>query len=632
VIRLILLLLITGICFTTNAQISYDFGKISMDEMNMRVYAQDSSAKAVILFNKGDVRLDDQLNAVIKRHVRIKFFDQTEVNEWANMTIRLSRSGSSLSKIKGSCYNLENGKIVETKMNEEAIFKTKLNRYYEEVKFALPNVRAGSVIEYSYTTRASASSLPGWQFQYSIPVIETEYEASIPIYYNFRQDVLGYLRPTHKVSESGTVETWTMKNVPAFKKEPIMTTVDDHISRINFYLSEVTIPGQTTIRVLKGWGSVVNGLMEEMDFGGQMRGSGFLKKVVEAEIGDEKDAQKITEKLYAYVKKNVEWNEYTDVIPDHNFKKVLDEKKGSSSEINLLLVTLLQKAGLNAKPVAISTRDYGAVRGFVPMLSQFNDLICSVMIGQKRMLIDATDRYLPMKFLPYRCLSEVGLLIDEKEGEWISLQSARSRLAVTTSVTINNNGELIGDLKINRDGIAASNGRSTIKSKGEKDYVKDLFSGKSWEIKESSYKNLETDALPLEESHAITINDHLQDAGDRIYLNPLIYGIQEENPFKSEIREYPVDFGAGFEDIIISKITIPPGYEVEELPASKALALPAGAGRFVYSSNKSGDMISITCQLIMSKTSFLPEDYPALREFYTQVVAKQTEQLVLKKK
>jgi hypothetical protein len=224
------------------------------------------------------------------------------------------------------------------------------------------------------------------------------------------------------------------------------------------------------------------------------------------------------------------------------------------------------------------------------------------------------------------------LLIDEKEGEWISLQSARSRLAVTTSVTINNNGELIGDLKINRDGIAASNGRSTIKSKGEKDYVKDLFSGKSWEIKESSYKNLETDALPLEESHAITINDHLQDAGDRIYLNPLIYGIQEENPFKSEIREYPVDFGAGFEDIIISKITIPPGYEVEELPASKALALPAGAGRFVYSSNKSGDMISITCQLIMSKTSFLPEDYPALREFYTQVVAKQTEQLVLKKK
>ncbi len=619
-------------CSLSFGQISYDFGNISMTEMTMSVYPKDSSAKAVIIFNKGEVTLDDRLSATIKRHVRIKFFDQSEINDWANMTVRLSRLGSSINKVKGSAYNLENGIIVESKMNEDAIFKTKVNRYFEEVKFVVPNVRAGTVIEFSYTIRASASSLPSWQFQYKVPVIETEYKAFIPPYYDFRQDVIGYLQPEHTIASKGGSETWTLKEVPAFKEEPFMTTLDDYISRIDFHLSKVDIPGQETIHVLKTWGSVVSSLMQEEDFGGQIRASNFLKKILEEEVGEEKDPKKIVTKLYEYVKRSVDWNGYTDVIPDHLFKKVLDDKKGSSSEINLLLVTLLKKAGLEAYPVALSTRDYGAIRAFVPKINQFNDLICSVMISEKRILLDATDKFLPMNALPLRCMNEVGLLIDEKDAEWIPIEATRSRLAVTTNVTINESGELIGDLKINREGIAASNCRNTIKSKGEKDYVKDLFSGKSWEVQKSSFENIENGNGALSEAHTISITDHLQDVGERIFFNPLVYGIQEDNPFKTEVREYPVDFGTSFEDIILSKVNVPSDYEIEELPQSKAFALPAGAGKFFYSTNKTGNTVTVTCQLIINKSKFMPEEYHILREFYTQVVAKQAEQLVLRKK
>lgn len=602
-----------------------------MNEITMTSYPMDSSARAVIIFNNGNAVVDDQLNAVVKRHVRIKFFDQSEINDWANMTVRLSRNGSSISKVKASAFNLENGKIVETEMSEEAIFKTKINRYFEEAKFAVPNVKAGTVVDISYTIRASAAALPSWQFQYTIPVMETKYVADIPTYYNFREDVIGYLEPT-ELPAKGTVQSWVMKDVPAFKKEPYMTTLDDYISRIDFHLAQVTIPGQQTIDVLKNWGTIVDGLMEDQDFGAQIRGSGFLKKIVEDEIGEEKDSYKIMEILYNYVKRNVEWNEYTDVIPDHIFKKVLDEKKGSSSEINLLLVTLLQKAGLSAFPVALSTRNYGAVRAFVPKLNQFNDLICAVEFSDKRILLDATDRFLPMKSLPLRCLNDVGLLIDKKEPQWIPIQSARSRLAVTTHVSIDETGELKGDLKIERDGIAASLSRSSIKDKGEADYVKDLFSGKSWKVDKSTFANVDVGEKSLQESHMISISDHVQDAGDRIYFNPLVYGIQEENPFKSERREYPVDFGSTFEDIIISKIEIPASYELEELPQSKAYALPGGAGRFFYSVSNMGSTVAITCQLIINKSKFEPTEYSILREFYTQVVAKQSEQLVLKRK
>lgn len=628
-----ILIVILSLCSNTLlcGQVSFEFGDISMNEMTMKSYPQDSSARAVIIFNIGDVYLDDRLNAIVKRHLRVKFFDQTEIEDWANMTVRLSRFNSSISKVKASSFNLENGRIVETMMSEDAIIKSKINRYYEEAKFAIPNVKAGTVIDISYTIKASASALPSWQFQYTIPVMETKYIADIPSYYSFREDVIGYLKPSYnRIKE--TVVSWTMKDVPAFKKESYMTTLDDYISRIDFHLARVTFPGQETIYVLKDWGWVMSSLLEEQHFGDQMKGSGFLKKIVEEELGGEKDPQKIIEKLYDYVKRNVEWNEYTDVIPDHIFKKVLEEKKGSSSEINLLLVTMLRKAGINAQPVAISTRDYGEIRAAVPKLNQFNDLICSVKVDDKRILLDATDPFLPMSSLPLRCLNNVGLLIDENDAEWITIQSSRSRLAVTTSLKISETGELSGNLKIERAGISASVGRNDLKLKGEPEYVKSLFSGKPWQVHSSTFTNKNESNQQLSETHDISISDHVQDAGDRIYFNPLIYGMQEANPFKSEVRQFPVDFGTTFEDIIHCKIELPLDFEIEELPQPKAIVLPGGAGRFNYSTNKTGKLITVTCHLIINKARFMPEEYPILREFYTQVVAKQSEQIIIKKK
>jgi hypothetical protein len=42
--------------------------------------------------------------------------------------------------------------------------------------------------------------------------------------------------------------------------------------------------------------------------------------------------------------------------------------------------------------------------------------------------------------------------------------------------------------------------------------------------------------------------------------------------------------------------------------------------------------ITVTSSFQLNKNLFTQEEYPNLREFYTQVVAKQTEQIVLKKK
>jgi hypothetical protein len=71
---------------------------------------------------------------------------------------------------------------------------------------------------------------------------------------------------------------------------------------------------------------------------------------------------------------------------------------------------------------------------------------------------------------------------------------------------------------------------------------------------------------------------------------------------------------------------------VEEIPQAKVIALPANAGRFTYSITQAGNLINIVNSFQINKSIFSQAEYPNLREFYNQVVAKQTEQIVLKKK
>lgn len=60
--------------------------------------------------------------------------------------------------------------------------------------------------------------------------------------------------------------------------------------------------------------------------------------------------------------------------------------------------------------------------------------------------------------------------------------------------------------------------------------------------------------------------------------------------------------------------------------------MPENAARYTYSVAQNGNIISLTSMFHINKSLFTQLEYPYLREFYNQVVAKQAEQIVLKKK
>jgi hypothetical protein len=620
------------------------FGEIPMDDMTMKVYNKDSSASAVVLSDYGEAYLTlTSVNVTLsfERHVRIKILKKDGF-KLADVEIPLFHVGTDeerVTKLKATTYNLENGKVVETDLSKDGIFKEKFNSNYNLQKFTFPNVKEGSVLEYSYLLSSEFyTNFPNWQFQYEVPVRWSEYWALFPEYFTFEKYMQGYIAPTvYEVKPKNNADFridghhWVMKDIPAFKEEPFMTCKGDYLSKINLALSHITLPGQPIKEIMGTWQKLNTTMLESDGFGKTVTGSGFLKKKAEELTAGITDPQLKVAAIFGYVQKSLEWDGTKDMFAD-NLKTVFEKKKGTAGDINLALASMLEKIDIPVDMVLLSTRDHGFVREQYPMRKQFNYTVCSVTLGDKTLLLDATDRFLPMGILPERCLNGQGLVISKTKHGWVPLKpNAKARTVINSELVLHPTGELKGKVKYTHEGYAAREFRQDYFDKGEQEYVKGFLADKAWEVESSEFQNPTDIAQGVSQLHSLNINEHTTVSGGMIYMNPFVVGQTKENVFKLETREYPVDFGKPIDKTYLCRLTLPEGYTVEELPKAKVIMLPNNAGRYTYNVSHTGNMVNIVSMLQINKSLFVMDEYPNLREFYNQIVAKQAEQIVLKK-
>jgi hypothetical protein len=174
--------------------------------------------------------------------------------------------------------------------------------------------------------------------------------------------------------------------------------------------------------------------------------------------------------------------------------------------------------------------------------------------------------------------------------------------------------------------------RSEIENTKEEEYLEKLENeNEKIEIGDYSRTNEKEVQLPITETCSFTGTNLCEFIGEKMYINPLLFFTKEHNPFKQEIREYPVDFGYPFLDKYTVNIDIPEGYVVETLPKSSQLNMEDNIGSFKFISNAMGNKIqlSITHQI---NTPIVPSEYYSmLKEYYQGMIAKETEKIVLKK-
>lgn len=635
----------------------------------------DSAAEAVVLCDYGRSRFEyseGDFRVVFDRVTRIKILTKAGYDR-AAVEVPLYHQGSreeKLANVRGFTYNLVNKEVVKEKF-DATIFREEASSKVTMRKFTLPNVRENSVIEYSYTVTSDFTfNFQDWQFQHSIPVRWSEYRASIPTYFDYKMMMQGYVAPTiaeHSegvmqvtVRESGSstgsgfntqrvpgssttvnvplkTHRWLTQNVPAFRDEPFMTTARNYLSRIDFELAGVRWEGQPYQAVADSWEKINDDLLADETFGAQLKRGSFLKEQLTPLLTQEKDPTARVKAIHALVRKAVKYNGHDWLYSTSTIRKAYDQHRGTAADVNLLLIAALREAGFQANPILLSTRSHGMVnQEFMPLLSRFNYVVAHVALPEgKEMMVDATEELIPCGMLPERCLNGTGRLIMPKasESRWVSLVP-QQRLTEYQQVqlTLDEKGGYTGKVHAEHSGYAGWQQRARLSEKGEKKFVEELLHGREgWNL--SKYQFSQRDVLdkPLTFDYELTAAGADAPAG-MLYLKPMQHFGNARNPFVHEDRKFPVDFGCALDETLVMTLTLPAGYEVEELPKAASIALPDNGGRFLFQAQPSGTTIQIMSRLNLNRPVYSAAEYASLREFYRLVVAKQTEQIVLKKK
>ncbi len=627
------------------------FGKITKEELEMSVYDKDTSAEAVVLFDYGvsEIEYSSEKGFVLQfvNHTRIKILKK-EGLEYANVEIPLNigrtNVGEKLGSLKAQTYNLENNKIVISKLSRKDVFEEDASQHLKLKKFALPNVRVGSVIEYKYTIASEFFYIKPWYFQSDIPVVWSEYQTIIPGYFKFKHFLGNYLSPY--IQETSTLlapfpggggtyqlnkKRYVYKDVPAFRNEDYITTPKDYLAKIEFEHLSTEIPGKGIETYTSSWGEICNKLMVREDFGGALNRSGIVKDLALLVNNNNKPEQKMVT-AYNLLRKKMKWNGYSGIYAETTLRAAYNKNEGNTAEINLLLVNLLRAVGIEAYPTLVSTRSHGKINKYYPKQSSFNYVVAYVRINGKHLFLDASDDYVAPGELPYQCLNGEGLVVLQANPQWIKLRSTETyKKSISVLMKISENG-LKADLMRRSFSLDARKLRYNILKKGKKEYIKEYTDKQEdWDIKDYIIQN-ETDfSKPVVEKISISEFSNIDTDADLIYLPAIIVDDEITNPFTSEERKYPVDFGVPISIKYVLNFQVPDGFEIDETPQSSAVVLPEKAAFFIYKTQKQNNMLQIICQININRTLFLPEEYKLLHEFYTHVTEKLNEQIVLKK-
>lgn len=646
------------------------FGKISAADFKQTRYDLDTGASAVVLADIGSSAFDsgsEWFVQIYKRYKRIKILNKNGY-DMADEEIYLYVDGAdeeTLQQLKAVTYNLENGKVVETKLESKAVFTEKLDKNHIRKKFTLPNVKEGSIIEISYTINSEFPyTLRSWTFQGQYPVLWSEYEVELPEYYEYIFLSQGYnpfyikdsenTRKTYNLrvpSQAGygsssinsdnislspgvTRHRWVMKDVAPLKPEGFVTTIRNHISSIEFQLATVRYPNSVVQPIMSTWPKFMERLMQDDEYAGTLNNNnGFLGRTVDELTNGVTDPLEKAQRIYYFVRDNYTCTELSALYTKQSLKTTFTRKSGNVSEINLMLVAMLRQAGLSAAPVLLSTRDHGMVYALYPIRSRFNYTIANVKIDGHDYQMDATRPYLGFGRLHSDCYNGHARIVNA-EADPLSFDPDSLKEMEVTGIFIspNEKGKLIGHFQQQATYFNSYSLREKVREKGEDAYFKEVEKGFHADIK---LKNGKIDSLDHYSDPAVVQYDfdlNLEEENGIIYLNPMFSEAMRTNPFKSAHRKYPVEMPYVMDINYTVSIQLPPDYEVEDMPKSAIVKYNDGEGIFQYMIGKNGDMFQMRSRLKMNRATYSPDEYENLRSFFDVVVKKHAEQIVIKKK
>ena len=616
----------------------------------------NSETDAVILLDSGSSTVDANpqdgffVNYYLFRRVLIR--NKRSLDEVSTVSIPFSAelNGKKLKKVNAYTYNLENGKISKVAIQDKDLYVEESNNVFRREKFAFPNARDGSIIEFEFSVKLDTYNLVDWYFQSGYRKVKSIYSVQVPDGFNYSIQFQGKKYLTGTVAkkfvktlyawtnfDNTTINdiSWTYENVPPMREEIFTSTIENYIGCVKFQPSAIPTQPGVSKGVLNDWSWYAKLLLQSDAFGKPIADpSTMIRKQAKIFAGESNTELQKAMGIYANVRDHFTVTGNGRFIRDNkNLSDIYKAGIGNVAEINLVLIAMLRSEKVQADPVILATRANGLTNQKYPVLDNYNYLVCRIVVNNKEYFLDASSPYMAFGKLPVKCYNgHARVITKETFPVFLAPDSLKESRAVVANIYNTGNSKNMCLEWTNRTGFYEScDLRKELKDKKQEAIFKSMTEAVPFKKSLDSFfiadlKNMDN---PLVAYYKMSLDF----GGDpRIYFNPLLNSGLTENPFKAAVRSYPVEMPFVSDNSFELNMEIPTGYEAEELPKSEKIMLNELDGSFEYRVETNGNKIQIKSITILNKAIFEPEDYDKLKDFYTTIIRKQNEMIVFKKK
>lgn len=633
---------------TSYAQAPFKFKQIPAAALNMNSYPGDPSARAVILYEEGESAIQrDEIHGAVLNYtytVRYKILHQEEASRAAFIIpLQIGSSGNKekLVRIEGITVNPDRSTAV-LKMDDVIIEEH--NEKFNLAKFAMPLVREGSVFDLTYTISSPFTfNFQPWTFQDDIPKVISRYTTRIPANYLYNITLTGYLTFSDhqqklerecfyfpgRGSADCSINTWEMKDIPAFVEEDFMSSSRNFLSELRFELQTFTGFDGSAQKFNRNWKDVDREILYAEQLGKQSRQTSYFKKELPEGFDLQKQDLEQAKKLYYFLQDHLTSNGKHTLFSDVDAKKAWETRVGSTTDLNLILLNLLKSLGYDAQLFLVATRDFGLPSKDIPSITSFNYALVKLDVDEKSYLLDLSDRSLQFGLIPFETLNTYGRAFPEKgESYWHPFNYRDFFSTVNAQIQWDMENNLIRIRKISsgyyamktrkeKQNLSVHEREKQISEEFEKDTRFLLDQYEITNLEDPEQKLIETIQLETE-----------QETSNRILINPFLIREIESNPFTLKERLYPVDFGFPYQLNYLISVIPPTGYRMVSLPESVSVELPNKGGHLncTYVSNDQGIQVRATLQ--MNQAIYGPSNYEALKAIFDQLIRIQNKNLL----
>lgn len=562
------------------------FPAVSAEEWALTSVPGQPGAGAVVLSKKGEIRLMDLANpgrdvsSTLSVTVRMKILTEAG-KEHAEVVVPHS-SYLRLLSFSGRTV-LPDGRTVA--LPKDAKFERKLSErdkvYVTSVAF--PAVEVGAVLDYRYEMRFDSPLFyEPWYFSERLPVRFSEVVYQVPGTLQARswsRDPYQVgLKTESTTNRQGTRLRLWAENLPAVPDEPYAPPFGDLATQ---YLLVPTAyrDADEHAPLMESWESTCK-LFEEWYYQSARRRSGAAKKKAKelATVAQDEGQRAVAEALYRFVRDEIETEDLPglELRKDMNPDSVLKAGSGDPADKALLLQTLLEAAGIDARLVWAADRHDGLVDIRLPNPGWFDRVLVAAELpgtqGGERVFLDPSVPLLGFGRLLPGLEGTAALIVDPKKPEEVTLpaspHAANGRRA-TLALELDESGAVSGrgEMVLTGHHVWSETPDGAPLSEIEEAWRERLESRfADFEIQELTAEG-SPDAQEVRLEWSFRQNEE-EVLGDESQIAPSAPLGPASQPFAvgAALRRSPVFFAFGDADLLELTLTWPEGWRLEALP------------------------------------------------------------------